>query len=83
MATVGVGDSHTSVKAELLRAHGCPIPILADKNPIKNIAHQLVMLSPAWCSRCSIPGEPSVAFLGPEVGFQGAEMAREPVRVVR
>ena len=30
MAIVGVGDSHTSAKAELLRAHGCPIPVLAD-----------------------------------------------------
>jgi len=31
MAIVGVGDSHTSAEAELLRAHGCPIPILADR----------------------------------------------------
>jgi hypothetical protein len=30
MAIVGVGDSHTSTKAELLRAHGCPISVLAD-----------------------------------------------------
>jgi len=30
MVIVGVGDSHTSAKAELLRAHGCPIPVLAD-----------------------------------------------------
>jgi hypothetical protein len=32
MAIVGVGDSHTSAKAELLRAHGCPIPVLADRS---------------------------------------------------
>jgi len=31
VAIVGVGDSHTSAKAELLRAHGCPIPVLADR----------------------------------------------------
>jgi hypothetical protein len=30
MAIVGVGDNHTNAKVELLRAHGCPIPRMAD-----------------------------------------------------
>ena len=30
MAIVGVGENHTSARVELLRAHGCPVPILAD-----------------------------------------------------
>jgi hypothetical protein len=32
MAIVGVGDNHTNAKVELLRAHGCPLPILAESN---------------------------------------------------
>ena len=46
MTIVGVGDNHTSAKVELLRAHGCPIPILADKILVERVAFPCVGVLP-------------------------------------